>query len=65
MPLHLQNKHQQKKHKLLKKTKKPKGAEILLAAQAMVDELAGMAEDIAEMQTAKLFTSRPAVQHEC
>ena len=40
---------------VVKENEEIEGAEILLAAQAMVDELAGMAEDIAEMQTAKLF----------
>ena len=40
---------------VVKENEEIEGAEILLAAQAMVfHELAGMAEDIAEMQTAKL-----------
>ena len=39
----------------IKENEQIEGAEVLLAAQSMVDELAGMAEDIAEMQTAKLF----------
>ena len=39
----------------IKENEQIEGAEVLLAAQAMVDEIAGMAEDVAEMQTAKLF----------